>query len=80
MTDDDPEIPTTETIEQTETGYRLSIKSKRGRSTNDRDTVEATLKTKERPDEKLIDEVRADVTSTINMLRFNQPDVEDDDD
>lgn len=42
MTD---EPDTTEKVEQTETGYRLTVKSKRGTGTRDEDTVSVTAKT-----------------------------------
>ena len=68
----------TETVEQIEKGYILTVKSKRGTGTNDRDEVTAELRTENRPSEKEKTDLLIDVTESINFLRTNQPDEEDD--
>lgn len=68
----DEEYDTVEKLEQTDTGYRLSVKSKRGTGTNDRDEVKAELRTEERPDEQERFDVLSDVTEAMNYLRTNQ--------
>lgn len=72
------EYDTTERVEQTERGYRLIIESKRGNDVRDQDTVEGQARTEtlqQLEDEK--PELIETVTSTMNELRENQPDSEE---
>lgn len=71
---------TTEQIEQTETGYRLTVKSKRGTETRDEDTVTVSAKTETL--EQLEDEsprVHATVSAMMDNRKAHQPDGEDED-
>lgn len=70
----------TEKIEETETGYRLTIKSKRGTGTRDEDTVSVTAKTETY--DQLHDEaskLEGVVKASMNNRRAHQPDTEDED-
>lgn len=73
------EHDTTEKVEQTETGYELSIRSKRGTGTRDEDTVKAKAKTatlEELEEER--ERLNAVVRDAMNMRRSHQPDGNDD--
>lgn len=64
-------------IEEVETGYRMTIKSKRGTGTRDEDTVTITAKTETL--EKLNQQapaLEASVTATMENRRNHQPDQE----
>lgn len=65
---------TTQKVEQTETGYTLTVKSKRGTGTNDRDEVKAEQRTEHRPTDDECDELLDDVTDALAELRSFQPD------
>ncbi len=83
MTDDDSspvedEYDVVEKLEEFEKGHRLTIKSKRGTGTNDRDEVQIEYLTEDRPSEEERMQVASDVTQTINYLRSNQPVEEED--
>lgn len=75
MSDDDPEVR--ETVEEVQTGYRLSIASTRGTGTRDQDDVKMVGKaeTMEELDENR-EQMRAIVTEEMNNRRFHQPDNE----
>lgn len=65
----------TEKIEEIETGYRLTVKSKRGTGTRDEDTVSVTAKTETL--EEIEDEsprVHAAVQAMMDNRRAHQPD------
>jgi hypothetical protein len=71
------EPDTTEKVEQTETGYRLTIKSKRGTGTRDQDEVSITGKTETLA--KLMEQREAMRTAVIvemKQQRLHQPDTE----
>lgn len=73
------DFDTTEKIERTDVGYRLSIKSTRGTGTRDSDEVKAELRTEtlgELAEQRsaLVNKVEL----TMNQLRENQPDEVDD--
>jgi len=68
-----------ETVEQIETGYRLTIKSTRGTGTRDQDEVRATAKTEtleELEDQRVT--LRQAVLREMGVLRGFQPDGEGD--
>lgn len=69
-----------ETIEEVETGYRFTIKSKRGTGTRDEDTVSATAKTESldelREQRKIL---RRSVIEEMGILRSFNPDEEEKD-
>lgn len=76
MSNNEPD--TTEKVEQTETGYRMTISSKRGTGTRDQDEVSLTAKTETL--DKLMSQrsaIRTAVTVELNQLRLNQPDNEE---
>lgn len=74
----DDDYDTVDKVERTDTGYRLSVKSKRGTGTNDRDEVKAEMRTEDRPSEKERFELLSDVTESMNYLRTNKFDEDGD--
>jgi len=68
----------TEKLVETETGYRLSVSSKRGTGTRDQDEVSLTMKTEDAPTEQDIKEANARVSFMMDMRRNHQPDEDDD--
>lgn len=71
------EPDTTEKVEQTETGYRLTIESKRGTGTRDQDKVSITGKTETLA--KLMEQREAMRTAVIvemKQQRLHQPDTQ----
>lgn len=72
MTDYD----TTEKVERTDKGFRLTVESTRGTGTRDQDKVKAELRTEERPSkhatQRVIDKVKACMTD----LRSHHPEFE----
>ena len=72
----EPETPE-ETIEKTETGYRLTVTSKRGTGTRDEDKVQATVKTRTLSD-LLMEQnaIKELVTGVMNDRRSHDPDGE----
>ena len=74
-------IETTEKVERTETGYRLSVESTRGTGTRDQDKVKVEARTqtlRQLMDEKR--EIEEAVRETLGDVRGFQPDEEDTDD
>ena len=72
------EPDTTEKVETTETGYRMTIKSKRGTGTRDQDEVSITAKTETL--EKLNEQrtaLRTAVKVEMEHRRLHHPDKED---
>jgi hypothetical protein len=72
------EPDTTEKVETTETGYRMTIKSKRGTGTRDQDEVSITAKTETL--EKLNEQrtaLRTAVKVEMEQRRLHHPDKED---
>ena len=67
-----------EKIEQTETGFRLRVSSKRGTGTRDQDEVTLEMKTEEAPNEEDIDQMNARVAFMMELRRGHQPDEDDD--
>jgi hypothetical protein len=71
------EPDTTEKVETTETGYRMTIKSKRGTGTRDQDEVSITAKTETL--EKLQEQrtvIRTAVITEMKQQRMHKPDKE----
>lgn len=64
---------TTEKVEQTETGFRLEVKSTRGTGTRDSDTVKAELRTEHFPTVSEREKLTDAVTSRMAALRSHQP-------
>lgn len=78
MTDTD-EYDTTEKIERTDTGYRLTVESTRGTGTRDQDKVKAEARTEtlqQLKEEK--PRVLDSVTDALYKIRGVQPDGEGD--
>jgi len=75
MTDDG--YDTTEKVERTDVGYRLTIESKRGTGTRDQDKVRAELRTEEPPTATDIGGLAEDVRLAMDRRREHQPDAED---
>lgn len=70
MTDYD----TTRKVEETEIGYRTTIKSKRGTGTRDQDEVRVEARTETYPDPTLLRRMEDDVTMLMNDRRAHDPD------
>jgi len=65
---------TTEKVERTDVGFRLTIESTRGTGTRDQDKVKAELRTESMPDPSEIEAVEKDVMDAMTTLRAHQPD------
>lgn len=83
MTEDnqEPRYDTTEKVERTDVGYRLSIESTRGTGTRDQDKVKVEARTE--TIQELVDQreaLRVGVENTMNEIRANQPDEEEEED
>jgi hypothetical protein len=72
----DQEYDTTEKVERTDKGYRLTVESTRGTGTRDQDTVKAELRTEERPLPAERAALEAHVRGIMNDRRAHQPDAE----
>jgi len=79
MTDND-NFDTTEKLERTDKGFRLTVESTRGTGTRDQDKVKVEQRTEEMPDPHMIDDITAQVKATMSDLRDFDPDAEDNDD
>lgn len=77
MTAENPEHDTTEKVEQTDVGFRLTVESTRGTGTRDEDTVKMEARTEEYPDELLRNKVASDVEEVMNRRRAHQTESED---
>lgn len=73
MTDYD----TTEKLERTDRGYRLTVESTRGTGTRDQDKVKCELRTESIPDLDDIETIIHDVKDTMADLRRFNPDGDD---
>lgn len=71
MTDD---YDTTEKVERTDKGFRLTVESCRGTGTRDQDKVKAELRSEEMPDADTTQEVVTEVKECMSDLREHQPD------
>lgn len=71
------EYDTTEKVERTDKGFRLTVESTRGTGTRDQDKVKAEMRTEEMPNPHEIDDVTAQVKATMSDLREHQPDTDD---
>jgi len=65
---------TTEKVERTDKGFRLTLASTRGTGTRDQDKVKAELRTEEMPNLAEVDDVITQVKATMSNLRDHQPD------
>jgi hypothetical protein len=74
----DQEYDTTEKVERTDRGYRLTVESTRGTGTRDQDKVKAELRTEEQPTASEIGNLVADVRMAMDQRRAHQPDEESD--
>jgi hypothetical protein len=72
--DTEDSVDTTQRIEETETGYRLTVKSTRGTGTRDQDKVSVTAKTATLPDPSDVTEVCDRVRNAMNQRRAHEPD------
>jgi len=61
-------------VEETETGYRLTVKSTRGTGTRDQDKVSLVAKTESLPDPATVTEVCDRVRNAMNQRRAHEPD------
>lgn len=77
MSDD---YDTTEKVERTDRGYRLTVESTRGTGTRDQDKVKAELRTEEPPSEEDKRVLCRDVKRVMNRRRRHQPDEDGDTD
>ena len=71
-------METTEKIERTDVGYRLTVESTRGTGTRDQDKVKAELRTEKIPDGYTIATVRQQVMDQMTALRAFHPDEDGD--
>ncbi len=62
------------TVEKTDTGYRLTVESKRGTGTRDQDKVKAELRSEDRPDPDEQATLICDVIEHMTTLRGYDPD------
>lgn len=78
MTETDSDADTTEKVETTETGYRLTIESTRGTGTRDQDKVkvEGKAETWEKLNEQRT-AMRTAVENEMNQRRMHHPDTEE---
>lgn len=73
------DTPTRKVVE-TEHGFQTRVSHKRGTGTRDEDKVTLSAKTEDYPDDSLLRALTESVTSTMNRLRENQPDADEEDD
>ena len=73
------EYDTTEKVERTDLGFRMTIECTRGTGTRDQDKVKAELRTEEVPWLSDIEDVRNHVQKTMERQRAFDPDAGDDD-
>jgi hypothetical protein len=71
------EYDTTEKLERTDKGFRLTVESTRGTGTRDQDKVKAELRTEEKPSVEEMQAMTASVNARMTELRQNQPDEEE---
>jgi len=71
------EPDTTEKVERTDVGYRLTIESTRGTGTRDQDKVKMEARTEEYPSGEVMSNMVVDVHSLIEERRAHQPDEDD---
>lgn len=75
MTDYD----TTEKLERTDVGFRLTVESTRGTGTRDQDKVKCELRTETKPSVETMEALTASVNARMAELRAHHPDKEADD-
>jgi len=63
-------------VRHLETGYEVTVTSKRGTGTYNNDKVEHELRTTTPPTDAELDEMSERVAQQMNQLRENQPDEE----
>lgn len=68
---------TTEKVERTDTGYRLTVESTRGTGTRDQDKVKLEARTEEPPARRDIDLLCGTVEEVMNRRREHTPDEEE---
>lgn len=68
---------TTEKVERTDKGFRLTIECTRGTGTRDQDKVKAELRAEEMPGPDETEELTREVKAQMADLREFQPDSED---
>ncbi|WP_435349018.1 DUF7389 domain-containing protein [Haloarchaeobius sp. HRN-SO-5] len=78
MTDGGREYDTTEKVERTDVGFRLTVESKRGTGTRDQDKVKAELRQEQVPTTEEVENLTRHVEHLMNMRRAHQPDEGDD--
>jgi hypothetical protein len=72
----DQEYDTTEKVERTDKGYRLTVESTRGTGTRDQDKVKAELRTEHPPRPSERAELLEHVSTAIEQRRNHNPDAE----
>jgi len=72
----DQDYGTTEKVERTDKGYRLTVESTRGTGTRDQDTVKAEIRSEEQPSSPEIAQLKHDVRHLMNERRAHRPDAE----
>lgn len=74
------EFDTTEKVERTDRGFRLTVESTRGTGTRDQDKVKAELRTESVPEWYDWQDLSDNVQAAMTLQRGHQPDAEDSDD
>lgn len=69
---------TTEKVERTDTGYRVTVESTRGTGTRDQDKVKVEQRSETRPSESDVEGLITAVRDIMNARRAHQPDGEND--
>jgi len=65
---------TTEKVERTDVGFRLTIESTRGTGTRDQDKVKAELRTEQKPSIEEMQALTSSVNARMTELRAHNPD------
>lgn len=74
---DESDYDTTEKVERTDRGYRLTVESTRGTGTRDQDSVKLEARTEDHPEQADIEAMIHDVAYIMNQRRAHQPDGDD---
>ena len=77
MTEQEQEYDTTEKVERTDKGYRVTIESTRGTGTRDQDKVKVEMRTESKPSSTMMHSLEKDVKSVMNERRSHSPDMEE---
>jgi len=71
---DESDYDTTEKIERTDTGYRVTVESTRGTGTRDQDKVKVEARTEDEPGSDMLESLANKVRFVMSKRRAHQPD------